>query len=501
MFKEEIRSTALTTTAANNVFRGRIDASQFRGDVSMAAMARILFDQRLGDGEQISIETPDKIHSVGNIALAVSDYGSALKPGKLYILNVNARREESGSWKSSVKANIPKDLYLMDDLEKWFEMSKIQAVVLTDRPHDPAVKKSPVDNTKTLVVMENMNTIRWHLIASLLPRLLGKWFMEKPRTEFEVKNILCGIVGDSPDTFLEAVSQHAKELDFRSETIRKMLGDFEGRLERKRIEELKERSASIEGAISNHSEAIGQLLEEKETVLAEIFGYQVMGKKSEPITMNYFLANKNLFLQRVTDRSIEFYSIAWLSNWDPDKADATFGQNHCSAWLKYNRDFGISNEDAKRLYRAIFLTEEAKVRLWSHYKLNISGGNPLIVESSGPCSDIENALPNPHHRYNTCMGDNRRYVNECIIHGDVVGAVEQCISATAGINLMEHVSYGYFTKDIFDPSFGKVIFINELDKFVTTEEAIQWLKEKDGKTEEETSKPVAKAVAKEEEHV
>ena len=110
----------------------------------------------------------------------------------------------------------------------------------------------------------------------------------------------------------------------------------------------------------------------------------------------------------------------------------------------------------------------------------------MNVIGHGTCiADIQNALPNPHHQYNSCGGGNRSYVAQCIIDRDIVGAVEQCISATAGINLTEHASYQYFCKDLFDPKFGKVVYINETGEFVTAKDAVKWLKEKqDGKTAE-----------------
>lgn len=496
MFKEEIRSTALTTSGANDVFLDRITASTFRGDVSMAAMARVLFDQRLGEGEKIKIFADDQFYTASSVVDRISK--TILNPGELLVLNVSARPDDSGKWKAAVKDRIPDGYFIMDDLEKWFEMSKIQTVILTDRPHDPAVKKSPVDNTRTIVVMENLNTIRWHLIASLLPRLLGKWFMEIPRTEYEVKNILCAIVGDSPDLFLEAISEAAKKYDFRSASIKRMLGDFETKYEKQRMESLETRSREIEQEIERYSEEIGSLLTQKEEILATLYGFQILGKKSEPLTMNYFLANKNLFLQSVSDSRIDFYATSWFSNWDPEKADAIFGRDHCGAWLEYNERYKISDEDAKRLYKAIFLTEEVKVRLWSHYRLSLRDSSPIRVFDDGACSEIQNALPNPHHHYNTCLGDNRRYINACMLRGDVVGAIEQCISATGGINLTEHVSYHYFTKDLFNPKFGKVIYINETGKFETAKDAIKWLKEKD---EQQKKKEAEKKTAKEEQHV
>ena len=134
------------------------------------------------------------------------------------------------------------------------------------------------------------------------------------------------------------------------------------------------------------------------------------------------------------------------------------------------------------------MTETIKVRLWSHYGLSLRGTDPMRIMTDDGSPDITNALPNPHHRYHACGGNNKRYVAKCIMDHDIVGAIEQCISATVGINLTEHASYQFFARDIFDPDFGEVIYIKEKDKFVTTKEAIKWLKGQNGKKTEKKEK-------------
>lgn len=493
MFKEEITTTALTGGMADECFSGRITANKFRNDVSMEAACRVLFDKRLAEGESIQVRFDSSFYSADYNVSDIKAAAESLIPGQIRVFSISCRKEDSGKWKSDVKSALKESgLYEMDDLEKWMEAGKTQAVIFTNRPHVADIPKSPLDNDRTIVVIENMITTRWHLVGALLSRLLAKWFQAMPRTEEETKRICNGLLAETPDAFLKAVSDYASSFDFRGMSIRRMLGDFETKYESERLQELERKTQRIDEQIDSHSREIGSLLTQKEDILAMLFGYRTRSQPVEPVTMNYFLANKNLYLQRVTRDYIDFYATSWLSNWDPDKAKATFAKNHCSSWLEHCAEFKVSDEDAKLLYNAIFIEESVKVRLWSHFKLALRGDSPLNVMSDNCIPEITNALPNPHHHYNQCPGGNRGYVNQCIADRDIVGAVEQCISATAGINLTEHASYQYFAKDLFDPSFGKVIYINELGTFKSTKDAIAWLKEKNGKEEAKKAKEAAK---------
>lgn len=495
MFKTAITASPLTGGLAEDCFGERIECANFRSDVSLAATARVLFDKRLADKEKIRITLTPLYYNDGFPAAQIKDAAMNLKCGDLKIFSVSTKTADLGKWIPAAKDALKDSgLYELEAIEKWFAATPTTALVYTDKPYDPKIPRSPVDNSKTIVIVENMILSRWHLIGALLPRFLGKWFNEKPRTADET-TMLQGFMAESPDILNAAFEKYAQEYDFRGMAIRSKLKDFEVKFAKVRAKTLEEQCRNLDNEISDYSRRIGEGLRKKEDILAMLFGYQTQSAKDiEPLTMNYFLANKNLYLQEANQDYLEFYDTAWFTNWDPDKADATFGRGHCSNWLSHNKKFGISDEDAMLLYKALFLEETVKVKLWSHIKLFLRGDDPMCIYGGSSClSDIHNALPNPHHQYNSCGGGNRSYVAQCIIDRDIVGALEQCISATAGINLTEHASYQYFCRDLFDPAFGEVVYINELGEFKTAKDAIEWLKEKQNGKKQEAEKEAKEA--------
>lgn len=486
MLQEIIKSTPLTTQSADHAFANKISGDTFNGDQSLVALARALYGKRLKEGEQIRIRSANASYGQKVDYDFLEGIVSGLHAGDFQIVSLPRGTSNSGDWiQDARQAMSGLGLYEIEALSRWFESSSIRALVYAERPFDPKIPQSPVNSTKSIVLIENMTVARWHAMGIVMPRLLSAWFQDCPRTTEETAFVK-SLNDKTPDRFLDYLRTCANEYDFRTDMIKNLLSDFEVKHTKLKIRAAEDHLADIERHIKDVMATLGVYLRNKDEALAVLDGYQSRAAKDwEPETMNYFLANKHLYLQRVEDESLDFYVCSWLSNWDPEKASACFERGRSSGWLEYNANFDVSDEDALMLYRAIFLAETVRVQLWSHMELSLAGLNPLQILSDNKIPDIVNALPNPHHHYNTCGGANLAYVAQSIVDGNIVGALEQCVSATGGINLVEHVSYRHFSRDLFDPRFGQVIYINETKQFVTTKEAIEWLKsKKEGATNE-----------------
>lgn len=475
-----IQHTALTTDQAIRYFGDRIQVDHYRGDVTMATLCRMLFGPRLKNGEKITVRVLNFLCDDTNESLkeAVREFASA-PDGTLYVCCLTCLQEKKGVWKTDMADMLTSiGLHPMKDIMLQLDTQKKNTLFYTNTRPDAKTPRSPFDNTKSFVIVENMGVQIYTCVCTLLKRLLGKWFAEQPMTEAEIEGCQKALQEGSPDKFLAAAAAYADSLDLRGVFIRESLKDFETRFVKERVTALEKEAQQCDRQMDDYETAIGMCLQKKDDILAQLFGYRMMEKQDEPVTMNYFLANKNLILVGTSAKHIEFYDYGWLDQFDPEKAKATFGCDRMSAWLESNRSFGVSDEDAKLLYKAIFLEDKVKIRLWSHFKLCFRDDSPLSTYDNGPShGEITHALPNPHHQYHRCPGNNRRLIEEAVRRRDVVGAVTQCLSATKGVNLIEQASYKYLARDLFDPQYGEVIYVNALDKFLTTKDAIAWLKE------------------------
>lgn len=484
MFRESIQTTALTTDIANTSFDDKINGHYFRNDHSLTALARALFGHRLEANESIEITLAQNywtesfnFESLKNLDLV---------PGQLHVLSLSAHTSDEAQWMTPARTALKDSgLYEIEALEAWFaSTSKTNALIYTDQPYDPKIPKSPTNNTKTLIVMENPTIQRWHQIGAIMPRLFNHWFSKKPLTEREL-TLIKAMIGDDPTDFYSQIEQFASEYDFRSQMIRNLLGDFETKHAKNVVSDLETRVRDFDRDINDYMRNIGTLLAQKEEVLARLWGYQMQAEEAlEPMVMNYFLANKNLYLRSASDTSLNFYTTAWLTNWDPEKAFALFDRGHCESWYRYSDVNDIDRSDALLLFQAIFLEETVKVKFWSHVNLALSGDNPLQFLKDDHIPEIKNALPNPHHHEYACPGTNATYVAQRILEHNVVGAIEQCISATAGLDLTDTSPCNAFCRYLFEDRYGNCLYVKEKDQFMTTSETIAYLKEKKEATHE-----------------
>lgn len=485
MFRETIAETAMTTSIANTCFDSRIFGESYRGDVSLIAAARVWYDKRLKDGERIHITHTSM--RVGDMEFqGLVRQAAKVQRGDLKVVDLSTYGHTDVDWKAAVKSALAEneDLFAMDALEKWFETGSVNALVYLDRPYDPKIPKSPLDSSRAVVFVERLTVPRWHMIGGLMPRLLNDWFREQSRTQEETA-LANAFLAETKDPLLKAFADYAATCNFRELSIRNLLQDFETKFAKQKVSALERSSQDIARRLDELYQEIGHQLRQREDILAMLWGYQQqVSKEVEPETMNYFLASKNLYLQDATQDMLDFYVEAWFTNWDPEKAETLFREDgRCSLWLMDAEEKGVATEDAMLIYRALFLDETIRVKLWSHFCLALRGEDPMSPRGDFCIPDIQNAIPNPHHHYNLCGGANRSYAAQCIARGDIVGAIEQCVSATAGINLMEHASYSHFVQDLFNSDNGKIIYLNDKQEFVTTAEAIVYLKEKQGEAQ------------------
>ena len=176
--RDIVSETALTTPIARKYFEGRISAQSYRGDVVMETVCDALFDKRLQEGESIRVKQHSAYYSGG--ALNLNDWMEefrAAPEGSLYICSINTSKNESGKWKADAEKRLEEMGYFqMKDIELAMNQAKIVSAFWTNTQPDAKTRMSPFDNTKTIVLMENINMTRWHMLCLLIVRLLGKWF-------------------------------------------------------------------------------------------------------------------------------------------------------------------------------------------------------------------------------------------------------------------------------------------------------------------------------------
>ena len=268
--KTAIQSSALTSDAALKCFAGRISADRFRGDVAMESAAIALFDKRLAPDEKIKISFQSFYSGdmIENVSSYLNDFRNS-PSGTLMICSISTQKDDAGKQIAKIMDKVDiSGLYPMQDIMKVLKSQDINALFLTDTQPDAKNPLSPFDNTKSFVIMENMTMTRWHMLCSLLKRLLGKWFAEKPMTPDEMAGFAKSLQAETPDAFLDAVQKYADSLDLRGMFIRDALKDFESRFEKERIKALEKECKTLDIKIADYDRMMLDAITKKDELLA-----------------------------------------------------------------------------------------------------------------------------------------------------------------------------------------------------------------------------------------
>lgn len=116
------------------------------------------------------------------------------------------------------------------------------------------------------------------------------------------------------------------------------------------------------------------------------------------------------------------------------------------AWFEDNTR-GITFENCpewkQELLVEIFRNKTISVMIQQRVVLNADDGHINFSD----VDEYNEGIPNPHHKYHNCWGDNESLISRALIEGDYATALNQTIAATASFNLSDGTVWGNFVRD------------------------------------------------------
>lgn len=294
-------------------------------------------------------------------------------------------------------------------------------------------------------------------LASCLPRLLP-WLFEGEELVEEEKDMLNALLTDKPGEPLEFQKKVEVVLEgcngkFRSFRDTIMLAPFLGYnyralLERNRIADRGYRDALDH--LSNTKDRLREAYRSYEMRLAEqaeiskaITDKEELNKRDEELA-EYFASNKAITSVSINNGTIRYEVLTPLKNFDPDIFDSYVDNDYSILYSACDYGtVGISVNDAIRLLRAIFETEEVELMMTGCF--DYLPKNSWRYRGAGSSDGIQN----PHLYHYNCFGDygpELDYANE---NGDIVAFAENSIASVSSINLGEACTIENFLRDLF----------------------------------------------------
>ena len=328
-------------------------------------------------------------------------------------------------------------------------------------------------------IMVNGLSVRYlHLISSLIPKYLPKFFVNKPLKPYE-RAMLETMTRQRGSDFLNAISVVGEHMDLREAFLRNMVIDFEKREMARMLQCAKTRLADIqheiEMAMTRYANAIRQRREQQIRIEGLTVGVANTSDNSD--LFQYLLSNKNVEVLRVDGSKMEIEIRTHL-----DIFDTEIWQHYANNGSIFTINGVVPDafkqaEDRKLFFNALFGEDPLiSLKVRGYYTLSIDGecGTSRTHVFKAACNDY---FTNPHLGYHACLGENRTQISEQLAQGEIIGAIECAIASCKSINLAEtSQTLSPMMKDILNSTAKIIKTADGVD--MTPAEALKWLKER-----------------------
>ena len=480
MFKAVINSSPLVSDVANDYFQN-ITGDSFQSDVSFLATLRALVAPRMQEGDSIYVNyrrsnfTADDVRNIG-LKKFVRTYifdDTYVSNGTITIHNCTGNQDGNYATIEAVKSTF------CDVYPKWHRLEKV-----TDffRKQFYVVCFIDPESKRVFIIADNMDIRKHHYLQCSILAFLPWYFdPEKGVTELEM-NLIKSLREKSPNMYEDCIAEIARQYDFKTARVRKLLAGFETRFERQECEKIRGNIQSIDYNIDSLSSQIADYLKRRRDNEIKLLGLETRIAKGneESEIMEYFLSNDKLHLESVNNSTMTFVATGYLEFFDEEYAKSVIDNDDSYVYLPRGRRCNnyIQHDDMKMLMEAIFLKQSIRIKMCAAYRFEF-GVQVAGLKGYHYSSDFREFTPNTHIDAYQCLGNYRQAINQLIKDNNYIMALEQCIASVKSLNFGDSTVMSEFMSRMYGISDYNVnIRCIELPdgRVVEPKEAIEYLK-------------------------
>ena len=481
MFRTRINSTAFTSDVANDIF-GQISGIPFGSDYSLLSTMRALVYPRIKDtGECINIQITnsgeyyklDTLNSVTNSRFNnfFLDAASNSDAGKVTLVNLNGDDE-------AIKYIIEKADEQISIFPGWKKLQKVSDFYRKTFKVGCYISE---ELQSTILLVENLVDMRvFHYLQCSIFAFLPWFFDPKVGVTEDEMALINSLRERTPEKYEEAISKLAEQYDFRTLRINKYLDGFETKALVSQKESLINKIENIMNQIETLDRRISEYIKEKSDVDVRIMGIneKILSMEEDTELKEYFLCNDKLQLEEVSGDTLTFTCWNYLEYFDEDIAETVINNKHSFVYVCDGRKYDnvIPQKDMEKFMRAVFLDGILKIRFCAAYSFGLNG---YVHGIQGYKYDgtYNKCMRNPHIDRYSCLGNYERVIDQFLIKGDYISAIEQCIASVKSLNFGDSVVMEKFVQDLYGISGNPNVCVELPDgRVVNPKDAIEYLK-------------------------
>ena len=472
MFEEAISELDLASSAADALFPN-INGFVYKTDVSLTATLRALFRNRIKPDQQItSVYEETYIKTEEHNRQFAEELLQKVNQSQNCFMICNMR----------YALNMKIDDFNHIALDGFEELAQIREFAKSVVNLHAFINKE----TKTCCVLVlNLNLIKFHLIQSMLYKLLP-WYYDKenqPYTDQE-KAILKSLIKTEKTDYIYAIRVIEDQLDFYKAKIAAAIRSFSVSALQKQKRAAQSNVRDLETIISDLEDRVSEnykRLREAQYTLVGISSKSV--DDVNKTTVDYFLSNKNLKLVKTDGSVLRVLITGYLDSYDPEIMKRIIENDASYLYRSVRAEGSFRNvSNRAKLLQAIF-SEDAvlKIRTLGMFDLNLEQSRCRAPGGFEISAEYKDYLPNAHLYYYNCLGAYSTYINKRLSENDLIGAIGQCTASVHSTNLAETTTQVRLFEDLFKSDRKCIELPNGV--FVTAEDALMWLNQQE-QTEE-----------------
>lgn len=475
MFKDFIKSTELTTDAADQ-FMARIGIDFFNEDAVFGSTLRALLYNRIPEGVQFNLRIMQSVSphdSVDKIVRPVY-----LDNNRLIVCNLSGSAE-----------NAEKLMKIVEDgfTSRYPGFVKVDKISVFYRKSFKVVCFVHQECRCSVVFLQNATLQKIHYLCVAIPSMIPWYFTGDNKLKESEIAFLKGFQESTADTFLDYIHQFASGLDMETARLKQHLAFFETRFLDGSIEEAKKDLLDIDATINLLNDQFVQYMDKREDVCVRLLGLERKKQEGgEPHEiLDYFIANKKLYLVDTNGQSMRFCVKDYISYFDEDSA-SEYIKNHRGYFYDGCESSGITVADMEELLTKVFIDQEFLIRVCAAYEFSLNG-DVRGLQGFEFDNSFDTFIPNPHIQGYACIGNYRREINSAIVKHDYIYALEQCVASAKSLNFHDSVVMAYFARCLTQDGGRRYQCIELPDGSVMTPyDAIQWLHKQKAQRADET---------------
>lgn len=479
MFNKKLTELTLTSDIANSYF-SQIQGDYYRDDRSFVATLRALLLNRIKD-HNIGFRIRAYDFSADTLRNASANaVVSAVCNRSSWILNL-VDLTSQGALEVAYEKFCAAD-GMAEFMPKATEAKDLEAFV---EPFANVKIYIDEDRCCTNIIVDHLDMRKFHALQMLIPRYIPWLFNEDPLTQEELALLNTLHERYAPE-YERLIEEFAQKIDLRSAAIKSVLGGFEVRAKKQQLKIARDSLSRINSSIMDNMARYSDLINQKDEASIRICGLEAIIEAGivESELIDYFTANKCLYPVSASGTHLKFIVSTYLESFDPEmyRTMSARAASHLFSSYTVSNDCFRDLAPRKKLMDAIFSDEPIfRVKSCSCYDLDIRG--TVDVHSGYNFgSKFADRIENPHLKYHGCLGNHRRFICDYLNEGDVMGAVEQCISSAKSVNIGESATIRYFLPELFDCK-QRVLELED-GTCMNPEEALKYLEEKEAQKEE-----------------